>query len=251
MLIREAENRPLGVDIRLAALFAAAAGAVNAAGFLATGYFSANMTGNVSAFSDELALGRYEPARFLLALLAAFIAGAFVSGVVIELGRKTRQPGIYAMGILAEAGLLLALGLADISDPTFGHGISLPTGLSFAMGLQNAATTRISNARVRSTHVSGMATDVGLGIAALLAGTADPTSAGRLQLYGVTLGAFLVGGIFGALVYQQIGGWLFFVGLAASGDCGGIRTRKFSPQFKITFSFGMHALHRVSALAVP
>ena len=75
------------------------------------------------------------------------------------------------------------------------------------MGLQNAATTRISDARVRTTHVSGMATDIGLGLASLAFGNGPQ----RLRLHLATLAAFLLGGIAGVVIYLAIGGWLFCV----------------------------------------
>jgi uncharacterized membrane protein YoaK (UPF0700 family) len=81
------------------------------------------------------------------------------------------------------------------------------------MGIQNAATTRISNARVRTTHVSGMATDIGLGLAGLLgAGTRDAEATARLKLYGGAMAAFIFGGILGVAAYLATGG-LLFVGM--------------------------------------
>lgn len=78
------------------------------------------------------------------------------------------------------------------------------------MGLQNAATTRISNARVRTTHVSGMATDIGLGLAALATDAPDREPAiARMRLYLVTIAAFLLGGIVGVGLYLLAGGHLF------------------------------------------
>ncbi|MCP5810116.1 DUF1275 domain-containing protein, partial [Klebsiella pneumoniae] len=72
-----------------------------------------------------------------------------------------------AYSILVEACLLALLGLADIWLLTVWRPPLLILGLAFLMGLQNATVTRISDARVRTTHVSGMATDIGieLGIA--------------------------------------------------------------------------------------
>ncbi len=167
MLVREGDQRTIDIDVRLAALLAAVAGALNAAGFQATGFFSANMTGNVSALSDHLGLAQFGLAGLFLSLVIAFIAGAFVSGLLIEAGRNRGVRAIYAYSITLEAGMLLALGVVDLWLPSAQSGSALVLGLSFVMGLQNAATTRISNARIRITHVSGMATDIGLGLAVL------------------------------------------------------------------------------------
>lgn len=214
MLIREGDQRDLSIDVRLATLLAGIAGALNAAGFQAGGFFSANMTGNVSALSDYLGLGQFGLAALFGALIAAFITGAFVSGLLIEIGRKRGVRAIYAYSITFEALLLLLLGSLDIALQSFSAGL-LVLGLSFIMGLQNAATTRISNARVRTTHVSGMATDIGLGLAALVnAGTDRDNALARLRLYTQTIIAFLVGGIMGAVLYSTIGGYVLLLAAA-------------------------------------
>lgn len=212
MLIREGDQRDLAIDIRLATLLAGVAGALNAAGFQSVGYFSANMTGNVSALSDYLALGQLGIAALFGALIVAFICGAFISGILIEAGRKRQVRAIYAYSIALEGLLLAALAALDLLVPDFGRGGLLILGLSLVMGLQNAATTRISNARVRTTHVSGMATDIGLGLAALLgAGTDRAEALARLRLYWRTIVAFLIGGVLGVLLYLVIGGYLLII----------------------------------------
>ncbi|WP_108397070.1 YoaK family protein [Devosia submarina] len=211
MLIREGDQRDFSIDIRLATLLAGVAGALNAAGFQAGGLFSANMTGNVSALSDHLGLGNWGIAALFGALILAFITGAFVSGLLIEFGRRRGVRAIYAFSITVEAILLLLLGALRIVFPDLGAG-HLVLGLSFIMGLQNAATTRISNARVRTTHVSGMATDIGLGLAALLgAGTDRENALVRLRLYTQTIIAFFLGGILGAVLYLSIGGYVLVI----------------------------------------
>ena len=209
MLVREGDQRTLGIDIRLAALFAAIAGSLNAAGFQATGFFSSNMTGNVSALSDHMALAQFGAVRLFSALIASFIAGAFVSGLLIETGRKRGVRAIYAYSITLEAALLAILGAADILLSSGRSETALVLGLSFIMGLQNAATTRISNARVRTTHVSGMATDIGLGLAAVLSSSPLlPEAAARLRLHLSTIVSFVIGGTAGVLLYTEIGGYL-------------------------------------------
>jgi uncharacterized membrane protein YoaK (UPF0700 family) len=214
MLIREGDQRDLSIDVRLATLLAGVAGALNAAGFQAGGLFSANMTGNVSALSDHLGLGQVGMAALFGSLIMAFITGAFVSGLLIEVGRRRQVRAIYAFSITFEGLLLLLLGGLDIFIQNFGAGL-LVLGLSFIMGLQNAATTRISNARVRTTHVSGMATDIGLGLAALLdAGAERENALARLRLYTQTIIAFLIGGILGAVLYFTISGYLLIIAAA-------------------------------------
>lgn len=215
MLIREGDQRSLGIDIRLAILLSGVAGSINAAGFQATGYFSANQTGNVSALSDYTAIGQASVAALFGLLVIAFVGGALCSGLLIERGRRTGMASIYAVNIAVEGVLLLMVGLALIVLP-FVNGIPLVICLSFAMGMQNATTSRISQARVRTTHVSGMATDIGLGLASLIVPSPEsPQAIARLKLYAATIVSFVGGGIAGVAIYTFAGGFLFIAAATA------------------------------------
>lgn len=97
----------------------------------------------------------------------------------------------------------------------------LAYGLSFLMGLQNAVVTRISNARVRTTHITGMVTDIGseLGNLVDLAwhrrsqrenDEASDYDEGRLWLHGFTVISFVGGGGFGVLAYKKFGPTFLF-----------------------------------------
>lgn len=215
MLVHEGEERTAAIDIRLAAMLSAIAGGLNTAGFHAVGYFSANMTGNVSALSDYLGLGNLWLAALFGSIVVAFILGAFFSGLLIEMGRQRGIRAIYAYSIAAEGGLLVALGVADLFIAAVHSSSFVILGLSFLMGLQNAATTRISSARVRTTHVSGMATDIGLGLAALFnKGGASAEVLHRLRLHCTTILAFFLGGIAGVVAYQAVGGVMLLISAA-------------------------------------
>lgn len=213
MLIHTGDARSVSVDLRLAAWLALLAGAINAAGFRSLGLFSGNMTGNVSALSDYLVLGNWTLAAWAVSLVVSFISGAFASALLIEVGRRRGIHGIYAYSILAEAGLLGVLAVIDLLLPATRADPLIIVGVAFVMGLQNAATTRISDSRVRTTHVTGIATDIGVELAILLGGAR--TTSGRdvvrdrLALHALTLGAFLLGGVGGVLIYGALGAGLF------------------------------------------
>lgn len=213
MLIREGEQRTVRVDVGLAALLAGVAGAINTAGFVAVGYYSANMTGNVSFLSEYLVSGDLGIAGMFALIVVAFMAGAFASGMMISVGRRRNIRAIYAMSVIVEGALLAALGAGTLLVPAFGRSAALILGMSFAMGLQNAAATRISNARVRTTHVSGMATDIGLELSAIIDAIRGKlpreelaSNAAKLALHCSTIIAFLAGGVLGVLFYTLAGG---------------------------------------------
>ena len=167
MLVQLGTARNERIDLNLACTLAGIAGALNASAFYSVGFFAANMTGNVSVLSDHFAIGQWSSSLFYLTIVIAFIVGAGVSTLLINAGRRRSIHGIYAYSILTEAILLMALGFADLWLLGTWRVPVLVLGLAFLMGLQNAVVTMISDARVRTTHVSGMATDIGieLGIA--------------------------------------------------------------------------------------
>jgi uncharacterized membrane protein YoaK (UPF0700 family) len=223
MLTRLGEARDSGADRNLACALAGIAGALNTAGFYADSLYSSNMTGNVSALADHLAVADFRVAGTYLALVAIFIGGAAVSALLINAGRRRQFIGIYAFSVLAEGVLLAALACVDLWLTGDGRIIMLAFGLSFIMGMQNAVVTRISNARVRTTHVTGMVTDIGIELGNLVdlawgrrAGRAAQSdyNAGKLFLHSVTVLSFLIGGIAGVLAYRRFSG-VFLFGMAA------------------------------------
>lgn len=209
MLITAESTRTFNTDIRLACTLAAVAGALNTAAFETVGFFSANMTGNVSSLSDHLAKANVHIGLFFLLIILLFIAGSLVSTLIINAGRRRQMRGIYAINILIEGIVLLVLGVVESAFPFSGSGVLLVLSLSFLMGLQNAVVTRISNARVRTTHVSGTATDIGIEMAMLfdvLRRKESPKEAPlyieRLKLHCYTVLAFLCGGVAGIWLLQ-------------------------------------------------
>lgn len=211
MLITSENTRTFNTDTRLACTLAAVAGALNTAAFETVGFFSANMTGNVSSLSDHLAKANLHVGLFFLLIVLLFIAGSSVSTLIINSGRRRQIRGIYAINILLEGMALLALGVIESWFSFSESGVLLVLSLSFLMGLQNAVVTRISNARVRTTHVSGTATDIGIELAMLfdvLRRKESPKDAPlyieRLKLHFFTVMAFLFGGVLGILLLNAL-----------------------------------------------
>lgn len=152
---------------RLAISLSWIAGYTNALTVLACGQVTSHLTGTISQLGVEVAQVHWSQAGYLTSLVALFLAGAFASGALTEFGRVRRFQSIYVLPMAVEA-LLLAL-FALLVDWQATGALSerrahlwltfLP---AFAMGLQNATITRISGGVVRTTHVTGIVTDLGL-----------------------------------------------------------------------------------------
>lgn len=221
MLISTENSRSNIADTQLACTLAAVAGALNTAAFEVVGFFSANMTGNVSSLSDHLAKANFATGIFFLSIVCIFIAGSAFSTIIINTGRRKNIRSVYAFNIIIEGVGLVLLGIVELWLTPLSPGVLLILCLSFLMGLQNAVVTRISNARVRTTHVSGTSTDIGIELAMLfdvLRRKESPKDASlyleRLGLHSFTLLSFLAGGIAGIWLFHALGyGFLIFIGV--------------------------------------
>jgi uncharacterized membrane protein YoaK (UPF0700 family) len=197
---------------RLGRLLAFVAGAVNAGGFFAVGQYTSHMSGVVSALADNAALGEMGLIMAGLASLAAFFLGAATSAVLINWGRRHGAHSCYALPLILEALLLLAFGLMGARLAAHGHVAATVGLLCFVMGLQNAIVTKVSRAEIRTTHVTGLVTDIGIELGKLFywngnAPAADRVRAdrGRLRLLGSLLALFLAGGLAGAFGFKYLG----------------------------------------------
>ena len=208
-----AVQRTPSTNLRLGAALAFVAGATNAGGFLAVGQYTSHMTGMASALTDHLALGQWLLAAASVASLLAFLAGAMSTAILVNWGRHRQLHSCYALPLLVEAGLLLVFGLLGAS---LGLHVALVVPvtvllLCFTMGLQNAVISKISHAEIRTTHITGLVTDLGieLGKMAYLnrAGSTAPVRADPVRMRGQALliGMFVLGGLMGAFGFKALG----------------------------------------------
>jgi uncharacterized membrane protein YoaK (UPF0700 family) len=226
----ERSNRHLGRSL------AFVAGAVNAGGFLAVGQYTSHMSGVVSALADDVALGQIILLVTGASSLLAFLAGAASSSVMINWGRRHRRHSEYALPLVLEAALLLCFGM--LGSNLEGHRLLFAPAtvalLCYVMGLQNAIITKISRAEIRTTHVTGLITDIGIEIGRICYWTLAPKVPGepaiedplpsarrRCALLVSLLLMFFLGGVTGALGFKALGflatvplaAWLFLLAL--------------------------------------
>lgn len=207
-------ERSEAADAQLGFTLCFIAGAVNAGGFLAVGQYTSHMSGIVSAMADNIALGAVGLAVAGLGALMSFVLGAACSAVLINWGRRHVAYRQYSFPLLLEAALLLAFGLIGSMRAYMPILVvaAVPL-LCFIMGLQNAIITKVSHARIRTTHVTGIATDIGIELGKLfywnrtggLLGGRVLADRRKLRLLASLLGAFLLGGVVGALGFKHIG----------------------------------------------
>ncbi|HXE22106.1 MAG TPA: YoaK family protein [Rhodoferax sp.] len=200
-------------NVRLGAVLALVAGAANAGGFLAVGQYTSHMTGVVSSVADHLVLGDVALALTGVGSYLAFVLGAMTTAVLVNWGLRRQLRSAYGLPLLLEALLLLVFGV-------FGAVMSVMVAvfvpltvvlLCFMMGLQNAVITKISKAEIRTTHVTGLTTDLGIELGKLLYVNRGDVPARVLanrhvlRLHGLLIACFFTGGVLGALGFRSFG----------------------------------------------
>jgi uncharacterized membrane protein YoaK (UPF0700 family) len=201
---------------RLGRWLAFIAGAANAGGFLAVGQYTSHMSGIVSALADNLSVGDFGLIVAGLSSLAAFITGAATSAIMINWGRRRRAQSEYALPLMLEAVLLLCFGLlgSNLENNRFLFVPATVGLLCYVMGLQNAIITKISKAEIRTTHMTGIVTDIGIELGKLFYWNVSESGPGvtavradrsRLRLLASLLGMFFIGGLAGALGFKYVG----------------------------------------------
>jgi uncharacterized membrane protein YoaK (UPF0700 family) len=171
--------------LALASLLAVAAGMVNVVALEAFGALVANVTGHATEAGRAIGSGSWGAVVRRLSWLGAFMVGAAISALLMRPAQRRGWHFVYAAPLLLE--LLILLIASILGDWAAGDRLltdELIALLLLAMGVQNAMVTWASGAVVRTTHLTGLLTDIGINLGRLASG--EPASERRIL--GVRLG---------------------------------------------------------------
>jgi uncharacterized membrane protein YoaK (UPF0700 family) len=168
-----------------------------------------HLTGLTSNLSDAVASGHGSDALRVLSVVGSFLAGSVLSGFLIQdstlkLGRR------YGVALGLES--LLLFGSVGLLQAQSHVGVCFAAA---ACGLQNAMATTYSGATVRTTHLSGMFTDLGIFLGHGCRGL--PVDARRIKLCLLIILGFFCGGVAGALVFHVTGYMTLLIPASATG----------------------------------
>ena len=212
-----AHRRMAMTDRLLATLLAGVAGAVNAGGFFVVGKYTSHMTGYVSQVADSLATANFAVALASAVAIFSFLSGAITSSMMVIWARLHRSHFQYALPIMVQGASLFAFSLSGHVF-TSDYVLVQLAWLCYLMGMQNATITKLSRARVRTTHVTGMVTDIGIETGRALFWLTSqrvetkPNWQKLATLVQLVL-SYLIGGILGAIGFAKVG-FLFSLPLA-------------------------------------
>lgn len=216
MFKHRGKTRTLTHNLRIASLLSFVAGVVNVAGFLAVQKLTTNVTGHFAFFVDEVfKLNLWDGFIYFLYIFFFFL-GSFFSNLIVEIVSKVNDRLIYTIPIIIESIILISVAI-------YGQRLVLETPnilaflLLFAMGLQNSLVTTISSATVRTTHLTGLFTDLGIELSQLFFYKLKEQKEklySSIKLRLTIISFFFLGGLLGGIFYSTIK--LYVLAIAAS-----------------------------------
>lgn len=204
------------------------AGFVNAGGFLATARFVSHMTG----FGTQVGLSLSEPDYLLafemISAPASFLLGAMTSAAFVDVPMlKGRRPRYFfvmgAMFLIFSAVTVFGMAgwFGTFGEPLrYGRDFLLMSFLCFACGMQNACFSTLTKGQIRTTHLTGLLTDIGTTTIKLIVTPAprrDHKVWKRMNaVRWATFVAFSSGSMVSAILFARLGFTAFGFAVASS-----------------------------------
>ena len=205
MFRHQGKSRTLKHNLRIAIVLSFVAGIVNITGYLAFKQLTTNVTGHFALFIYDVADFNFWKGTIYFLDIFSFLFGSFLSSFLIEKYRENKQLNVFLLPTIIECMVLISIGIVsnfiEIKYPNL-----IVCCLLFAMGLQNSFVTKISNAIVRTTHLTGLFTDLGIDISQLFFLKKDLERQKikanmKLRIYIISF--FFTGGLVGWIFYSK------------------------------------------------
>lgn len=207
MFAHTGKTRTSNHNLGIASLLSFVAGLVNVVGFFSVAKLTTNVTGHFAFFVDEAFRMNYITALHVALYVFFFFVGAFISNIMVETFSRISENYTYIFPFLLEAAILAIVALCGQvfikSNPDI-----IAFSLLFAMGLQNSLVTTISNSVVRTTHLTGLFTDMGIEFSQLFFYKSREQKEKLLKSIKLRLTIiwmFFAGGIVGGSLFDNFG----------------------------------------------
>lgn len=206
MFKHQGKRRTVQHNLRIAIILSFVAGIVNVSGILALNELTTNVTGHFALFIRDVADFKFWKGTIYFLYIFSFLFGSFSSSVLIETYKENKKLNVFVIPSLIECLILLVVAVLS-NFPQFNNPELMVCALLFAMGLQNSFVTKLSNAVVRTTHLTGLFTDLGIELSQLFFPTTHPNrkeikSTIKLRLYIIAF--FFFGGLTAGFFYSTL-----------------------------------------------
>lgn len=193
------------------------AGTINTGGFMACRRFVSHVTGFATLAGMELA--KWDVLHFwgMLSVPLFFLCGVAVAGWLVDRRYDEGEGPHYAITMGLVSGCLLFVTIGGLlgffgafgEEMRLQHDFLLMVLLCFSSGLQNGAITTSSGSTIRTTHLSGITTDLGLGLVRIFRHGFDHpkvrSDVRASMVRGGTIASFVLGSFIGGWLYLKIG----------------------------------------------
>ncbi|TFF37746.1 YoaK family protein [Mucilaginibacter psychrotolerans] len=194
-------------NLKLATLLGLTAGFVNAEGFLGFSVLTTNVTGHAALLAERIAFLDWKTAAVIALWMFLFLAGAFFTGIILSFTGENQRFSYFIPVIIEILILLISALYGHLYNGSQAGRHYFAGSLLFAMGLQNALVSMVSGSVVRTTHLTGTVTDLGIDLAHIIhgdtAGRQELRSKIRLRLFIIF--SFMSGAVLGAFLFQGFG----------------------------------------------
>jgi uncharacterized membrane protein YoaK (UPF0700 family) len=214
VLRQSKEDRTFKENLMLASSTALASGITNVAGMVAFLAFTANITGHVANLAKHIVQQNFREIFVFLIWLLLFFSGAFISSFIVRSYNHTSKYKAHAIPIIIEIVVLLFVAV-------YGHNFYKETMLErevvigaiiFAMGLQNSLVSIVSGGIIKTSHLTGLFTDLGGDIAELTHPKGVTTIAlkNRIYIRITILSFYLIGAVAGGFLFDIFNFAIFY-----------------------------------------
>jgi uncharacterized membrane protein YoaK (UPF0700 family) len=215
MLRNYSNSRTLGDNIKLGTLTAFTAGTINIASLLIFLSFTSNVTGHYAIFAAEISKGNWSQVAVVGMWIFLFFFGGFVSNFIVINFNKRSKYFAHAMPLVLEIACLLFVGIYGqfYYRKTLEETEYLVALMLFATGLQNGLTASISNFSVKTTHLTGTTTDLGILFSMFTKKEFRKNGelVARAKLLMSIMLAYVVGAVFSGLTYFYLEFRVFYI----------------------------------------
>lgn len=206
MFRHQGKSRTLKHNLRIATILSFVAGIVNVTGFLSFKQLTTNVTGHFALFINDVADFKFWKGTIYFLYIFSFLLGSFLSSFLIEQFRENKKLNVFFLPTLIESLILISIGLLS-NFIEMKYSDLIVCSLLFSMGLQNSFVTKISNAVVRTTHLTGLFTDLGIDISQMFFPKLHPHREKlkaniKLRIYIILF--FFAGGLIGGFFYSKL-----------------------------------------------
>lgn len=215
MLSKFSNSRTLNDNIKLGVITAFTAGMVNIASVMIFFAFTSNVTGHYAILAAEIVHGNYFQVAVVMTWIFLFFIGSFTSNAIV-INFNSKHPYLaHSAPIIIEILCLLTVGIYGkyFYTETLTETEFLLALMLFAMGLQNGLTASISNFAVKTTHLTGSTTELGILFSMFTKKEFRENTELRGKaklLLSITI-AYLSGAVFAGFTYLRIGFNMFYL----------------------------------------